>query len=110
MSILPSELLRGTLDLMILKTLTRGPLHGWGVAQAIQAGSGGAFEVSQGSLYPALHRMKRKGWVVSEWRVSENGRRARFYTLTASGRRQLAAEEEAWAASSAGVDRLLATA
>lgn len=106
-SILPSELLRGTLDLMILKTLTRGPLHGWGVAQAIRDGSGGVFDVNQGSLYPALHRLKRRGWVTSEWSISENGRRARFYTLTAAGRRQLTEEEEAWSASSSAVDRLL---
>ena len=107
MSILPTELLRGTLDLMILKTLTRGPLHGWGIAQAIRRGSGGVFEVNQGSLYPALHRMKRRGWVTAEWRISENGRRARFYTLTAAGRRQVGEEEEAWVASRAALDRLL---
>lgn len=110
MSILPSELLRGTLDLMILKTLTRGPQHGWAIAQTIRLGSGGVFDVNQGSLYPALHRMKRRGWVTAEWRNSESGRRARFYTLTAAGCSQLAEEELAWTSSKGALDRLLAWA
>jgi transcriptional regulator len=92
---------------MALKTLTRGPQHGWGIARAIRDGSGGVFDVNQGSLYPALHRMKRRGWVTAEWRISDNGRRARYYTLTATGRRQLADQEEAWSESSSAVDRLL---
>ena len=109
MSILRSELLRGTLDLMILKTLTNGPMHGWAIGQAIRDRSGGVFDVNQGSLYPALQRMKRRGWLTSEWQVTEGNRRARFYTLTASGRRQLGEEEAAWGLSSAAVDRLLRT-
>ena len=107
MPILRSELLRGTLDLLVLKTLTDGPQHGWGIAQAIRQGSGGVFEVQQGSLYPALFRMKRKGWVSSEWRLTEGGRRARFYALTASGRRQLGEEEATWSTASTAVNRLL---
>jgi transcriptional regulator len=109
MSILRSELLRGTLDLLILKTLTREPMHGWGLAQAIRQRSGGVFDVNQGSLYPALMRMKRRGWVSAEWRISENNRRARYYALTAAGRRQLGEEEEVWGLSSAAVNRLLRT-
>jgi len=109
MSLLRSDLLRGTLDLMMLKTLAREPLHGWGIAQAIRQRSGEVFEVNQGSLYPALMRMKRRGWVTAEWRISDNNRRARFYTLTAAGRRQLGEEEQAWGLSSAAVDRLLRT-
>lgn len=110
MTLLSSELLRGTLNLLILKTLTREPMHGWGIAQAIRAGSGGVFDVNQGSLYPALFRMKRQGWVTSEWRISENGRRARYYTLTPAGRRQLGEEEATWVTSSGAVDRLLGMA
>jgi transcriptional regulator len=109
MTILRSELLRGTLDLLILKTLAREPMHGWGIAQAIRTRSGGVFEVNQGSLYPALLRMKRRGWVTTEWRLTDNNRRARYYTLTAAGRKQLGEEEEMWSLSSAGVDRLLRT-
>ena len=109
MSILRSELLRGTLDLLILKTLTREPMHGWGIAQAIRQRTGGVFDVNQGSLYPALMRMKRRGWVSAEWRTSENNRRARYYALTATGRRQLGEEEEVWGLSSAAVNRLLRT-
>lgn len=105
--VLRSDLLRGTLDLLVLKTLTHGPQHGWGIAQAIRQGSGGVFEVQQGSLYPALFRMKRKGWVTSEWRVGESGRRARFYTLTATGRKQLGEEEATWSAASTAVNCLL---
>ena len=107
MSLLRSELLRGTLGLLILKTLTRGSLHGWAIAQEIRQGSGDVFEVPQGSLYPALLQLKRRGWVSAEWRTTEAGRRARYYTLTAAGRKQLGEEEAAWSASSAGVNRVL---
>lgn len=109
MSILRSELLRGTLDLLVLKTLTRGPMHGWGIGQAIRQGSGGVFDVNQGSLYPALQRMKARGWVTADWRVTDNNRRARVYTLTAAGRKQLGEQEEVWDLSSAAVHRLLRT-
>jgi transcriptional regulator len=109
MSILQSELLRGTLDLLMLKTLTREPMHGWGIAQAIRLRSGGVFDVNQGSLYPALLRMKRRGWVTAEWRITDNNRRARYYSLTSAGRKQLGDEEAMWGLSSTAVDRLLRT-
>jgi transcriptional regulator len=101
------ELLRGTLELLVLKALSLEPMHGWGIAQRIDQLSRDAFRVQQGSLYPALKRMVRKGWVTSEWRVSENNRRARYYLLTPAGRRQLAAETRAWDRASAAVDLVL---
>ena len=101
------ELLRGTLELLVLKALSLEPMHGWGIAQRIDQLSRDAFRVQQGSLYPALKRMVRKGWVRSEWRVSENNRRARYYLLTPAGRRQLAAETRAWDRASAAVDLVL---
>jgi transcriptional regulator len=101
------ELLRGTLELLVLKALSLEPMHGWGIAQRIDQLSRDAFRVQQGSLYPALKRMVRKGWVKSEWRVSENNRRARYYLLTPAGRRQLAAETRAWDRASAAVDLVL---
>ena len=107
MTIIRSELLRGTLDLLILKTLTLEPMHGWGIGQRIHDLSGEVFDVNQGSLYPALRRLQRKGWVTSEWRRTEEGRRARYYTLTGAGRKQLGAEEKQWAVSSAAVNRVL---
>jgi PadR family transcriptional regulator, regulatory protein PadR len=102
-----SELLQGTLELLVLKTLSLEPLHGWGIAQRIQAISDDVFQVNQGSLYPALQRMRRKGWVTSKWRVTENNRRARFYELTASGRKQLGAQLADWERSSGAVNRIL---
>jgi len=90
------ELLQGTLDLLILRTLTRGSMHGWAVSHRIQETSRDALRVNQGSLYPALHRLEDEGLVRSEWGVSELGRRARFYELTAAGRRQLARETATW--------------
>ena len=107
MSILRSDLLRGTLDLLILKTLTAQSMHGWGIAHRIQQLSGEVFEVQQGSIYPALLRLKQKGWVTAEWRTSENNRRARYYTLTPAGRSQLEEEERQWELSSQAVNRLL---
>lgn len=107
MSIIRSDLLRGTLDLLILKTLTLEPMHGWGIAQRIRQLSQEVFDVNQGSLYPAVRRLQRKGWVTSEWRVSGNNRRARYYTLTATGRRQLGREEEQWVLSSSAVNSVL---
>lgn len=107
MSILKSELLRGTLDLLILKTLTLEPMHGWGIAQRIRQLSGDVLDVNQGSLYPALRRLQRKGWVTSEWRTTDKNRRARFYTLTATGRKRLGQEEDQWRVSSAAVNRVL---
>ena len=107
MSILRSDLLRGTLDLLVLKTLTAEAMHGWGIALRIQQLSGEVFEVQQGSIYPALMRLKSKGWVTAEWRTSENNRRARYYTLTAAGKKQLQVEERQWEMSSQAVNRLL---
>jgi PadR family transcriptional regulator PadR len=90
------ELLQGTLDLLILKTLALEPMHGWGVALRIQQLSREALQIGQGSLYPALHRLEYRGWIQSEWSSSENNRRAKFYSLTAAGRKQLTAEMEQW--------------
>ena len=92
----PSDVLRGTLDLLVLKTLTLEPMHGWGISQRIQQGSRGVLDVNQGSLYPALQRLEQKGWIESEWRASEHNRRAKYYRLTAAGRRALGAEAESW--------------
>jgi transcriptional regulator len=90
------ELLQGTLDLLVLQTLQWGPQHGYGITQAIRSSSAEVLQVDTGSLYPALHRLERQGWVSSEWTVSENKQRARVYRLTASGRRQLASERSRW--------------
>lgn len=102
-----SDLLQGTLELLVLRTLSLEPMHGWGMAQRIQQLSRGVLEVSQGSLYPALQRMKRKGWIGSEWRTTEHNRRARYYRLTAAGERQLAKEREQWQRSSQAVNLVL---
>src|ERR1041385_3267655 len=87
---------QGTLDLLILKTLALGPQHGWAISERIQQVSSNALQVQQGSLYPALHRLERRGWIKARWGVSENNRRARYYEITRSGYKQLAAETEAW--------------
>ena len=89
--------LQGALDLLVLKTLEQGPLHGWGITLHIEEISHEVLRVEEGSLYPALHRMEQEGWIAAEWGVSGNNRRARFYRLTSSGRKQLAAERENWA-------------
>ena len=91
-----TELLQGTLDLLILKTLALEPMHGWGIAQRIQQVSRELLQVGQGSLYPALHRLEAKSWIRSEWAPSENNRRAKFYSLTRLGRKQLESELENW--------------
>jgi transcriptional regulator len=90
------DLLQGTLDLIILQTLRWGPQHGYGISQAINAHSREAFKVETGSMYPALHRLERSGWIASEWKVSDNHQRAKYYRLTAAGRRQLASEQSRW--------------
>jgi PadR family transcriptional regulator PadR len=90
------ELLQGTLDLLILQTLQWGPQHGYGISQAIRANSGDALQVDTGSLYPALHRLERKGWISSQWKVSPNKQRAKIYRLTAGGKKQLLAEHSRW--------------
>jgi PadR family transcriptional regulator, regulatory protein PadR len=92
----PNDLLQGTLDLLILKTLALGPMHGWGIAQRIQQISKEILQVGQGSLYPALHRLEYRGSIQSEWAPSENNRRAKFYSLTPTGQQQLAAEQAQW--------------
>ena len=91
-----AELLQGTLDLLILKSLSLGPLHGYGVIQRIRQLSGEMLTVEQGSLYPALYRIEQRGWVGSKWGTNETGRKAKFYTLTKAGRRQLSEEEKSW--------------
>ena len=90
------ELLQGTLDLLILRTLTLEPQHGWGIGRRIQQLTRGTFDVKPGSMFPALKRLEEKGWIVAEWGPSENGRRAKFYALTASGRRRIKDEVENW--------------
>ena len=107
MTATPSDVLRGTLDLLILKTLTLEPMHGWGISQRIQQFSRGAFDVNQGSLYPALQRLEQKGWITSDWRSTENNRRAKYYRLTASGRRAVGAETANWRRYVEAVDLIL---
>jgi PadR family transcriptional regulator, regulatory protein PadR len=102
-----AELLPGTLELLVIKTLSLGPLHGWGIAQRIAQMSDGAFDVNQGSLYPALQRMKRRGWVTSEWRVTSNNRRARYYVLTPAGERQLSRLRGEWERTWRAVEQVL---
>jgi PadR family transcriptional regulator, regulatory protein PadR len=104
-----NALLHGALDALILKTLTRGPLHGYAIARFIEDTSGETLLVEEGSLYPALYRMERRGWVEAEWGTSELGRRAKLYRLTRDGRAQLAAEMAAWRRFSAGVSRIFST-
>jgi transcriptional regulator len=104
-----AEVLQGTLDLLILKAVSLEPMHGWGISQRIQQMSSGVLEVNQGSLYPALHRVVKRGWLEASWGTSENNRRARFYRLTAAGKRQLATETATWRKFSAAVDAILAT-
>jgi transcriptional regulator len=103
----PSDLLQGTLDLLILKTLAREPMHGWAIAKRIQALSGEVLSVQQGSLYPALHRLENQGWIAAEWKSSEHGRDAKVYELTREGRRQLTRELESWNRLSSAVGLLL---
>ena len=91
-----ADLLQGTLDMLILKAVSLGPLHGYGIIQRIRQMSGEMLEVEQGSLYPALYRIEQRGWVSSKWDLNETGRRAKFYTLTKAGRIQLEAEEASW--------------
>ena len=104
------DLLQGTLDLLILKTLAFEPMHGWGISQHIQQVSQDSLQVQQGSLYPALHRLEQQGWIASEWGASENNRRAKYYRLTGSGRKQLEVETERWERLSAAVAQILETA
>lgn len=106
----PNDLLQGTLDLLILKTIRLEPLHGWAIAKRIQQLSNEVLQVQQGSLYPALHRLEQQGWVKTHWAESETGRQARFYELTADGRRQLEAETANWNRLSAAVNLIVGEA
>jgi transcriptional regulator len=103
----PPELLQGTLDMLILKALQHEPMHGFGISVRIRQMSDEVLQVEQGSLYPALYRLEDKGWIKAEWGTSENNRRARFYELTAAGRKQLNAETENWARVSAAINLVL---
>lgn len=100
----PADLVQGTLDLLILKTISPEPKHGWAIAKQIQQVSREALQIQQGSLYPALHRLEQQGWIKSEWRPSDTGRMAKFYSLSRSGRRQYEKELEAWTRLSTGIN------
>jgi transcriptional regulator len=102
-----SDILQGTMELLVLQIVSHEPMHGWGITHRIEASSRQVFQVNQGSLYPALERMRRKGWIRSEWRLTENNRRARYYSLTPSGERQLAVQRAAWQRSSGAVEWVL---
>ena len=91
-----SELIQGTLDMLVLRVLSRGELHGWGITMKLEQLSKNALQVDEGSLYPSLYRMEEKGWIEAEWKVTEKGRRAKFYSLTRAGRKQLESEIEGW--------------
>jgi PadR family transcriptional regulator PadR len=104
-----TDIIRGTADMLILKLLEREPMHGWGLGQAMQIRSRDALRIQPGALYAALHRLTRDGWIGSDWRVTENGQRARYYRLTAAGRRRLAEETKAWKRLAGGVALILST-
>lgn len=97
-----TDLLQGTLDMLVLRILSRGELHGWGITQKLEQSSNKALQVDEGSLYPSLYRMEDKGWLTSEWKLTEKGRRAKFYSLTRTGKKQLDTELQSW-------DRMVAT-
>ena len=102
------ELLQGTLDLLVLRALQLGPMHGWGITERLEQGSKNILQIGQGSLYPALYRLERQGFIASEWGTSDNNRRARYYELTATGRTRLAEERQAWKRMSRAVELILA--
>ena len=104
------DLPQGTLDLLILRTLALAPEHGWGIAERVQQMSSDVLRIQQGSLYPALHRLERRGWIKARWGVSDNNRRARFYDLTKQGRRQLELEQDVWKKLTVAVAQVLGTA
>ncbi len=105
----PTDLVQGTLDLLILKTIALEPLHGWGIAQRIRQVSGEVLQVNQGALYPALHRLEQNGWIKARWGDSDNNRRARFYSLTAAGRKYLQQEQANWRRLSTAIGLVLET-
>lgn len=104
------EVIKGTLEMIVLEILQHEPMHGWGITERIETRSQGLLSINQGSLYPALYRLVARGWIASEWRPSENNRSARYYTLTRAGRKQLAAERAQWEKLSLGVNLILGTA
>jgi len=104
-----SDLLQGTLDMLILKTLVLEPMHGWGISQRIQQTSSGVLNVNQGSLYPALYRLEEQGWITAEWGSSDNNRQAKYYKLTRAGRKQLEEETANWQRLSAAIEQVLQT-
>ena len=106
----PNDLVQGTLDLLILKTILLEPMHGWAIGKRIQQMSGEVLQVQQGSLYPALHRLEQQGWIKAKWAESETGRQAKFYSLTGAGRKQLEAETANWNRLSAAIDLIVAEA
>jgi PadR family transcriptional regulator PadR len=110
MAVQPNDRMQGTLDLLVLRVLRRGTMHGWGIAQEIQQISRDVLQVNQGSLYPGLRRLEERGWIDAEWGTSDNNRRARFYRLTAAGRKQLAQETASWEEFVLAVTRILQTA
>ena len=110
MAVHPNDRLQGTLDLLVLRVLRRGTMHGWGIAQEIQQISRDVLQVNQGSLYPALRRLEERGWIDAEWGTSDNNRRARYYRLTSAGRKQLAQETASWEEFVLAVTRILQTA
>ena len=104
---MPVDLLQGTLDLIVLETLSWGPMHGFGIARWIQRTTVDALQIEEGSLYPALYRMENRGWIKASWSLTENGRRAKYYRLTAAGRRQLVRESDAWIALTSAIGRIM---
>jgi transcriptional regulator len=106
----PTDLVQGTLDLLILKTIALEPTHGWAIAQRIRRVSGDVLQVNQGALYPALHRLEQQGWITAEWGESENNRRAKYYSLTKSGKKYLRSERANWERLSAAIGLVLKTA
>ena len=105
-----TDMIRGTLDMLILRVVSLEPMHGWGISERIQQMSDDALQVNQGSLYASLHRLTRQGWIKSEWRVTQNNRRARYYILTRAGEQQLGIERDHWARLSGAVDQIMGTA
>lgn len=101
------DLIQGTLDMLVLKALQLEPMHGWGITERIQQWSDDVLSINQGSLYPSLYRLQRQGWITSEWRVTENNRRARYHKLTAAGKKQLAEERKSWERLSRAVNLVL---
>lgn len=103
----PNDLVQGTLDLLLLKLLALEPLHGWAISQRLRALSGEVLQVSEGSLYPALHKLEQEGWIAAEWKLTENNRKAKFYSLTRAGRKQLNTEAANWARLSSAISQVV---